>query len=244
MRPDPPSPDDQGGPSFLESLSDAMRQSGIGQLAPGEVPSGSSLLKSVGGVRGIIESIAPGLAFLVVFTTTHLLLLSVLVPLALAIALILLRVVRHSGLTQALVGLALLAISAVFALVSGKPEANFLPGMWINSILLAVLLASIIVRWPLIGIIVGFLTNELTQWRESKPKRRVLLVATWLWVALFTIRLGIEVPLYLAHETGWLAGARLVTGVPLYATFLWITWLLVRSVYSRQSRPPITPDNV
>ncbi|MES2169635.1 MAG: DUF3159 domain-containing protein, partial [Actinomycetota bacterium] len=34
------------------------------------------------------------------------------------------------------------------------------------------------------------------------------------------------------HETTWLASARLVTGVPLYAIFLWLTWLLVRTVYS------------
>ena len=220
-------------PSFRESFGDAMRKSGIGQVTPGEVPSGSSLLKAVGGLRGILESVLPGLAFLVVYTTTHILLLSVLVTLALAVVFIVVRLVTRSGVTQALVGLLLLALSAVFALVSGKPEANFLPGIWINSIFLVVIVASIIARWPLIGIIVGFLTNEPTEWRASRPKRRVLFIATWLWAALFTIRLAIEVPLYLAHETSWLAGARLVTGVPLYAIFLWLTWLLVRTVYSR-----------
>lgn len=214
-----------------------MRKSGIGQVTPGEVPSGASLLKAVGGVRGIIESVVPGLAFLVVYTTTHLLLLSVLIPLVIAVVFILLRLVRRSGISQALVGLLLLAISAVFALVSGKPEANFLPGIVTNSVFLLVIIASIIARWPLIGIIVGFLTNEPTEWRASKPKRRVLFIATWLWAALFAIRLAIELPLYFTHETSWLAGARLVTGVPLYAIFLWLTWLLVRTVYA--SRRPV-----
>lgn len=220
--------------SFREALSDAMRKSGIGQVTPGEVPSGSSLLSAVGGVRGIIESVVPGLAFLFVYTTTRQLLLSVAIPLGVAVIFIIVRLARRSGIAQALVGLVLLTISAVFALVSGKPEANFLPGLWINSIFLVAIIASIIVRWPLIGIIVGFLTNEPTEWRASRPKRRVLFVATWLWAALFAIRLAIELPLYLAHETSWLAGARLVTGVPLYAIFLWLTWLLVRTVYARQ----------
>lgn len=220
-------------PSFRELFGEAMRKSGIGQVAPGEVPSGSSLLRAVGGIRGVIESIVPGLSFLIVYTATRQLLVSVLIPLAIAVVFIVLRLVRRSGISQALVGLLLLAISAVFALVSGKPEANFLPGIWINSTFLLVIIASIIARWPLIGIIVGFLTNEPTEWRANKPKRRVLLVATWLWAGLFAIRLGIEVPLYLTHETSWLAGARLVTGVPLYAIFLWLTWLLVRTVYAR-----------
>jgi hypothetical protein len=222
-----------------------MQKSGIGAVAPGEVPSGSSLLRAVGGIRGILESIIPGLAFLVVYTTTHLLLPSVLVPLAIAVVFIVLRLVQRSGISQALVGLVLLAISAVFALVSGKPEANFLPGIWINTIFLLVIIASILARWPLIGIIVGFLTSEPTEWRASRPKRRVLFVATWLWAGLFVIRLAIELPLYFTHETGWLAGARLITGVPLYATFLWLTWLLVRTVYSRStpagSAPAETP---
>ncbi|MCU1533788.1 MAG: hypothetical protein JWR53_269, partial [Glaciihabitans sp.] len=95
------------------------------------------------------------------------------------------------------------------------------------------LLVSILVRWPLIGIIVGFLTNEPTEWRHDKAKRRILYLVTWLWVGLFAARLVIEVPLYLAHETALLAGARLITGVPLYAIVLWVTWLLVRAAYGR-----------
>jgi hypothetical protein len=222
-------------PGFRQSFGDAMRKTGIGQVTPGEVPTVSSLLKAVGGVRGLIESIVPGLGFLVVYTATHDLLLSVLVPLALAVVFIVIRLVTRTAVAPALAGIFLLAISAIFALVSGKPEANFLPGIWINTVCIAVILVSLVVRWPLVGVIVGFLTNETTEWRSDARKRRVLFVATWLWVLLFAIRLVVEVPLYLAHETSWLAGARLVTGVPLYAVFLWITWLLVRTVYARSA---------
>jgi hypothetical protein len=224
---------DEEQPSFRESFADAVRKTGFGQVAPGEVPTGSSLLKAVGGVRGIIESIVPGIGFLVVYTITHALLLSVLVPLALSVIFIVVRLVTRSPVIPALAGIVLLAVSAILALVTGKADNNFVPGMIINAVCALALLVSIVARWPLIGVIVGFLTNEPTEWRADKSKRRVLYIATWLWVVLFGIRLVVELPLYFAHETTWLASARLVTGVPLYAIFLWLTWLLVRTVYSR-----------
>ncbi len=53
--------------------------------------------------------------------------------------------------------------------------------------------------------------------------------ATWLWVAMFGLRLAVQVPLYLGASVGWLGTARLVMGVPLWALTLWVTWLLVRT---------------
>lgn len=222
---------------FREAFADAMRNSGLGQVAPGEVPTGKSLLKAVGGTRGLIESILPGLAFLVIYASTKSLSLSVLVPLALAVVFLVVRVLTRTPISQALVGIAGIAISAVLALISGRAEANFLPGIVINSVSLAVLLLSIVIRWPLIGVIVGFLTNEATEWRQQKAKRRVLYITTWLWAGLFALRLGVEVPLYFAQEAEWLAAMKLLLGVPLYAAMLWVTWLLVRAVYGSATRP-------
>lgn len=214
-----------------------MRKTGLGQVAPGEVPTGRSLLKAVGGLRGLVESILPGLAFLVLYATTKNLPLSVLVPVALAVLFVVTRLLTRTPVTQAFAGIVGIAISAILALVSGRAEANFIPGIVINTLSLAVLLISILVRWPLIGVIVGFLTNETSQWRAQKAKRRVLYLTTWLWAGLFALRLAVEVPLYLAHEAEWLAGVKLLLGVPLYAGMLWVTWLLVRAVYGSIPRP-------
>lgn len=230
--------DEENAPAgFREAFTDAMRKTGLGQVAPGEVPTGKSLLKAVGGLRGLVESILPGLAFLVLYAITKNLPLSVLVPVALAAVSVVSRLYTHTPITQAFAGIVGIAISAIFALVSGRAEANFIPGIVINSVSLAVLLISILVRWPLIGVIVGFLTNETAQWRRQKAKRRVLYLTTWLWAGLFALRLGVEVPLYLAHEAEWLAGTKLLLGIPLYAGMLWVTWLLVRAVYGSTPRP-------
>jgi hypothetical protein len=63
------------------------------------------------------------------------------------------------------------------------------------------------------------------------------MVATLLWVGLFGLRLLVQVPLYLSASIGALAAAKLVMGLPLYAAWLWVTWLLYRAVYgSRAAR--------
>lgn len=232
---------DQAVPTFRESFGAAMRKTGIGQVAPGEVPTASSLLAAVGGVRGLIESILPGLGFLIVYSITRSLLPSVLIPLALSVVFVLVRLVSRSAPSQAFTGVLGIAISAVLAIVTGKPEDNFLPGIIINVASAVVLLVSLVARWPLIGIIVGFLTNEGTAWRRDRAKFRVIIVATWLWVGLFALRLVVEVPLYLASETELLAAAKLILGVPLYAGVLWVTWLLVRAVYAR-SQPGVASE--
>lgn len=225
-------------PGFRESFADAMRKTGLGQVEPGEVPTVGSLLKAMGGVRGLAESILPALGFLVIYTLTRSLAWSVLAPVALAVLFVVVRLATRTPLTQAFAGIVGIAISAVLALVTGRPENNFVPGILINVASLSVLLISILVRWPLIGIVVGFLTNEGIEWKKSRAKRRVLTLATGLWAGLFALRLVVEVPLYFARETELLAGAKLLLGVPFYAGMLWVTWLLVRAVYARTPTDP------
>ena len=64
-------------------------------------------------------------------------------------------------------------------------------------------------------------------------KRTVLTVATWLWVGMFVLRLGVQVPFYVAEQAAALAATKLLMGLPLYAAVLWVTWLMVRAVYAR-----------
>lgn len=217
------------------SFEGAVRNSAIGHLAPGEVPRAASLLRAIGGVRGLVESILPGLGFLVVYTVTRELVLSVLAPVAVALCFVAIRVAARSSASLAFAGLFGVGISALLALFTGRTEDNFLPGLIINVVSVLVLVTSIAARWPFIGVIVGFLANEGTAWRTQVQKRRVLTLATWLWVGLFAARLLVQAPLYFSGQTEWLAATKLVMGVPLYAGMVWVTWLLVRSVYPRPS---------
>lgn len=222
--------------SLREGFSQAARNAGIGRVAPGEVPTISSLLAAIGGVRGLVESILPGFGFLLAYTITQELLFSVLVPVGVALAFVVARAIGRTTMMPAVAGLIGIGISATLALFTGRAEDNFVVGLIINVVSVLVLLTSILVRWPLIGVIVGLLTNELTEWRDDRAKRGVLALATWLWVGLFSARLLVQAPLYFSGQIEVLAAAKLLMGVPLYAAMLWVTWLLVRAVYSSTPR--------
>jgi hypothetical protein len=225
------SPLDDPRVSLSAQLRSAAQRAGIGQVAPGEVPTASALLSAIGGVRGLVESIVPGLGFVVVYAVTRDVLPSVLIPVVVALAFVVARAVQRGPVAQALAGVLGIAISAAIALLSGRAEGNFVPGLVINAVSLLALLASVVVRWPLIGVVVGLLTNEGSAWRGDRAKRRVLTLATILWAGLFAARLAVQLPLFFAGQITALATLKLIMGVPLYAGLLWVTWLLVRTVY-------------
>jgi hypothetical protein len=217
-------------PSFREEFARLVQRSSLGHVPPGETPSGRALLGAMGGVRGLIESILPGLGFLIVYTVTKQVLPSVLAPVVLAVIFIVVRIVSRSPVTTAVAGAVGIALSAGLALFTGNAGDNFVFGFVINGVIFSAALISLLVRRPLIGALVGLLTGD-PEWRHDKAKFRVALIATILWCIVFGGRLAVELPLYFAGAVDVLAGAKLIMGVPLYAVLLWVTWLLVRTAW-------------
>jgi len=212
--------------------------SGLGALAPGETPTVEALWSAVGKTRGLIESVGPGLGFLITYTLTGDVLPSVSAPVALSVLFIVVRVFQRTALLPALAGLGGIAASAGIALWSGRAEDNFLLGFGANAVWLALLLGSLVVRHPLLGYLAGSLAGD-RNWRDQAGTRHVAYVTTWLWAALFALRLAIQVPMYLSASITALAATKLIMGLPLYAAWLWVTWLLYRAVYGsavKQSR--------
>jgi hypothetical protein len=212
-----------------------------------------SVAEAVGGVRGLVESVAPGLVFVVVFVATTELSWSLVASVAVALVAVAARLVQRTPLTQALGGLLGVAIGVVWAWRSGEAQDYFAWGLWTNAVYLLALLVSLVVRWPLVGLVVeglrsGFGVGAATPadagtgtaagsgafsrwaraWRGDRVLVRRYAAATWLWVGLFAARLAVQVPLYLEGSVGWLGTARLVMGLPLWALVLWLTWVLVR----------------
>jgi hypothetical protein len=223
---------DQQEPNVGEAFSDAVKRSRLGAVSADEQPTGAAILAAIGGVRGLVESILPSFVFLVVYLLTKDVVLSALVPVGVAVVFIIVRVAQKLPVTPAITGAVGVGITALLAIVTGRAENNFVPGMLINAAFLIVMLVSIIARRPLVGFVAAVLVGErAAAWREQARSRRLLTLATWFWVALFGIRLLVEVPLYLAGNPAGLAVAKLILGVPLYAVVLWVSWLLVRALY-------------
>lgn len=223
-------------PTFSDQVGAAIRSSKLGRLDPSAKPSAGALVGAMGGVRGLFESLLPGILFLVLYATTKDVLLSVLVPLVVSVGFVAWRVLQKGQPVLAFAGLIGVGISAAVALLTGQGEDNFLWGFTVNAVLVVVLLLSMLVRRPLVGVVVGGLTAKPHAWRTERAKRAVAWRATLLWLVVIGARLAVQVPMYLAADAGVggaveaLAAAKLVMGVPLYLATLWVTWLMARAV--------------
>jgi len=216
-------------------LGESVSKSALAALVSTEKMTGANLFSAIGGVRGVIESTAPGFLFLVVFTATGDLFPSVIAPVIVAIAILLMRLVQRLPVLPAISGGIGIALSAGFALWTGRAEDNFVGGFIINSVSMLVMFVSILVRRPLIGIVTSLLVSENPA-RTSPIVRRAAYLATVVWACFFGLRLTVQLPLYLAHATAALAATKLLMGLPLYAALLWVTWLMMRSALAAAAR--------
>jgi intracellular septation protein A len=184
-------------------------------------------LEAVGGRLGMAETSLPPVAFAAVYGfvgTNGAAVLAVVVAAVFAIA----RLVRRETPRHALTGLVGIGFAAFIAARSGKAENFFLPGLLANTAYAAAMLGSVVVRRPLIGYIVGQLDGEGTAWRQDPLRVRTFTRASLLWASLFSLRLAVQLPLYLAGAVAALGVARTAMGLPLFALGLWLTYRLVR----------------
>jgi hypothetical protein len=200
---------------------------------PAEIRAEVLLLeRAIGGVRGMIDSSIPTVVFVVAYIVTGSdLTPSVIAAVVAGLLVAVFRAIRHEPLQQVLYGFAGVAISALFAKYTGKAENYFLPGFLQNLGYGLAFLISILVRWPLIGVAMGFLTGEGTRWRQDPQLRRVYGAASWVWVVLFFGRLAVQVPLYFAGAIAALGVMKIVMGVPLYVAAAYLTYRLLRPAW-------------
>jgi hypothetical protein len=227
-------------PALGKALADAAGQAGFGALGAGG-PSGAALLTAMGGVRGIVEAVLPGIVFLVPFTiftsldtpwakqwgTPISLGASVLVALVFTLS----RVATKSKPTQAIAGLLGVAASAILALLTGNAANNFLLGFAIDAVYAVAMLVSMLLRWPLLGVVLGYLLGDGVAWRTRPAQLRAFQILTLCWFALFALRLVVQLPLYFADLTIALGVTKLLMGLPLYASLVLLTWLMARALY-------------
>ena len=101
----------------------------------------------------------------------------------------------------------------------------------------AVLAGSALLRRPALGYLVGALTGDLTGWRREPVLRRAYTLITWIFAAMFLLRLLVQVPLYLAGWVEALGAARLAMGIPLYVGTILLAYGIVQRAARARSRP-------
>ena len=195
----------------------------------------NTLVDTVGGVRGMVETSLPPAAFVLAYVISdNKVGISAAVAVVIAVALSIARFARRETPQFALSGLFGIAIAAFFATKTGKAENFYLPGLLFNAGYASAFLISIVVRWPLVGVVAAQLQGD-RQWREDPERMRSYTRASWLWVALFGLRLAVQLPMYLAHAVVALGITRTAMGIPLFALGLWWTYQLVRHHHPAQA---------
>lgn len=182
----------------------------------------AQLGKALGGPRGIVEGAAPTAAFTIAYVVTDELRTALTVAVSLAAAMLLVRLIQRTTVQFVLNALFGIGIGAAFAARAGGGDggddralAYFLPGIIYNAAYSAVLLLSVMTRWPLVGFLVGAVTGDPSSWREDPAMVKLCSRLTLLLAAPCLLRVLVQYPLYQGEQVGWLGTSKVVMGWPL-----------------------------
>jgi hypothetical protein len=186
-----------------------------------------SILEQLGGISGLVYSTLPILVFVPVNSVFG---LTAAIWAALGVAAVVLvwRLVVRGTIQPAISGFIGVGICAFIAHRTGDAKGYFLFGIYTSLLYAAGFVVSILVRWPLVGVLWGFLNGHGNSWRRSRPALRAYDLATVAWALVFAARYLVQSKLYETDHTGWLAASRIAMGWPLTALVLVVTVWAVR----------------
>jgi hypothetical protein len=187
------------------------------------------VLNALGGKRGLIDSGLPALVFLIVFNISGKDVNAALyAAVALSILLTLLRLIKRETIQHAFSGLIGVGICALISKRTGNAADFYLPGLWINAAYGLLYAITNLVKWPILGVLLGPILGENLLWRKDPARLNAYIKAGWLWVAMFAARLIVQYPLYKSGNINVLGTARLLMGYPLFILTAWGTWQILR----------------
>ncbi|WP_326566622.1 DUF3159 domain-containing protein [Amycolatopsis rhabdoformis] len=195
-------------------------------------PSRESLAQILGGRRGAIDASIPPAAFVVGWLATgQSISWGAIIAIGVAVVLGAYRVIRGDKARAVVVSLAAVVIAALIALHTGRAEDFFLLQLLSNAASALLFAASIVVRWPLLGLIVGLLIGQKTRWRRDPALLRAYSWASWVWVLQYLIRVVVYGLLWWAGQVVALGIARTALSWPLVAATVAVSgWVLYRAL--------------
>jgi len=183
----------------------------------------------LGGRRGALESALPSVVFVVVYLVSGSNLAGALGAALLTAAVLAgARLVRREKPVRVVGGLAGVAIAAVVAARTGNAADYFLPSLLANIASALIWAASILARWPLLGVIVGFAIGQKTAWRQDPDLMRAYGRASWIWAGSFLVRAAVNTPLYLTDNLLGLGISRVLLGWPMVLLVIAASWWTIR----------------
>lgn len=191
----------------------------------------SSLFEVLGGWRGLIDAVGPNLVFLVVYLAIPHLGVAIGAALAVSLVIAVFRVVRHEPLREALAGVLLVVASGLLVGLTGNGTDFFLPELIRTAAVSAILLLSLLVRRPLVGVLLGPVVPGRA-WHNDATLLRAYDWCTALWAAAAVARTAVKLPFYLAGNVLGLGIADIVMGIPLLLATVYLQLRILRRAYS------------
>lgn len=202
-----------------------------------------TLLEQMGGISGLVSSTLPILV-LVPVNNSYGLVPALFAALGVALLIFLWRLVRKENLQPAFSGLMGVGIGAAIAWWTGDAKGYFLYGIWMSLLLCILAVGSVLLRWPLVGVVWKGINGDGMAWRSNTTARRAYAWATLGWAVVFLSRFLIQNSFYNADDTNALAIARILMGWPLTGVVTLFTFFMVRRANQamRADEPGETTD--
>lgn len=203
-----------------------------------------TLLEQMGGWQGLVSTTLPILVLVPVNSKWG---LGPALIAALSVALLILvwRVIRKETIQPAISGFLGVAFCAAIAWFTGDAKGYFLYGIWASLVFAVVALATVLFKWPAVGVIWKGINGEDMAWQQVARARRSYSIATLGWVVIFLARFFVQNNLYNSADTATLGIVRIIMGWPLTGVVTILTIWMVRrankAVEEAIARGEITP---
>ncbi|WP_148574335.1 DUF3159 domain-containing protein [Nocardioides caldifontis] len=211
------------------------------------------LARALGGRRGMVEAAAPTITFTFTYVATKEIRLAIGFSVSIVLVALLARIVQRSTVQYVFNALVGIGVGCFFVWLGGRNGgdqsqqalAYFLPGLIYNAAYAVGMVLSILARWPVVGLLVGAVSDDPTEWRQDPQIVKLCSRLTWVLVVPCVLRVLVQLPIYLGGKAadnadGYVAAlglARVAMGWPLQLSALAVmVWLLARN------RTPVSQD--
>ncbi|MEY4337149.1 MAG: hypothetical protein RL680_44 [Actinomycetota bacterium] len=196
-----------------------------------------TVIKALGGKKGLIDSGLPAVIFLVTFNVRNNLREAIVAALSLSICLAIFRLAKKDTIQHSISGILGVLLCAYFANRSGNASDFYIPKLLTNLAYGSAYLIANLVGWPLLGIVLGPLLGENFEWRKNPERKKVYTRASWIWVAMFFSRIAVQYPIYRSGNVNLLGTVNLAMGYPLFFATAYGSWLVIKTA------PPVIQSN-
>jgi hypothetical protein len=189
----------------------------------------TSLRELLGGRRGAVDATIPPAVFVVGWLVSDGSIgWGALAAVAAGVVVGALRIWRGGRVTAVLASVAAVAAGALVALHTGRAQDFFLVQLLSNVVSALAWTVSILVRWPLLGVVVGLLLGQRTRWRRDPDLQRAYGRAGWVWVGQYAVRVVVFGVLWWSGWVVALGVARIALSWPLVAATVAVSAVVLR----------------